>query len=336
MLLKRTKKLGAVYGRALSRDWRRSGALVLLAVSLAMPLSASAAPGDGAIVDAREALRKKDRKGLSVARAAAMASNHPLAQWADYFELSNRLPEAQQSELDAFYARWPATYVEDRLRNDWLLELGKRRDWANFAVEYPRFRMNDDREVRCYALLLDHQAGKDVKVIVVGRKARDQLKRFYGDRYVAVYEAGLPTLGSAQPVADKILELFEAGEIDVVSLVYSRFKSVVSQTPVIRQLIPAQVDEGAPKVDLKGAGYEYEPDEETILATLLPRNVTVQVLAAMLENQAGFFAAQMTAMDNATRNAGDMINSLNIIKNRTRQAQITKELIEIISGAEAL
>ena len=163
MLSNRTKKLGAVYGRALSRDWRRSGALALLAVSLAMPLSASAAPGDGAIVDAREALRKKDRKGLSVARAAAMASNHPLAQWADYFELSNRLPEAQQSELDAFYARWPATYVEDRLRNDWLLELGKRRDWANFAVEYPRFRMNDDREVRCYALLLDHQAGKDVK-----------------------------------------------------------------------------------------------------------------------------------------------------------------------------
>ena len=163
MLLNRTKKLGAVYGRAAARDWRRSGALALLALSLAMPLSASAAPGDGAIVDAREALRKKDRKGLSVARAAAMASNHPLAQWADYFELSNRLPEAQQSELDAFYARWPATYVEDRLRNDWLLELGKRRDWVNFAVEYPRFRMNDDREVRCYALLLDHQAGRDVK-----------------------------------------------------------------------------------------------------------------------------------------------------------------------------
>jgi F-type H+-transporting ATPase subunit gamma len=171
---------------------------------------------------------------------------------------------------------------------------------------------------------------------VVGRKARDQLKRFYGDRYVAVFEAGLPTLASAQPVADKILALFEAGEVDVVSLVYSRFRSVISQIPTIRQLIPAEVDPGAPKVDLKGAGYEYEPDEETILATLLPRNVTVQVLAAMLENQAGFFAAQMSAMDNATRNAGDMITSLNIIKNRTRQAQITKELIEIISGAEAI
>ena len=162
-MLIRDQEAKSVYGRASARDWKRTGALAVLAASLAMPLSASAAPGDGAIVEAREALRKKDRKGLAVARAAAMASGHPLAQWADYFELSNRLAEAQQPELDAFYARWGGTYVEDRLRNDWLLELGKRRDWANFAVEYPRFRMNDDREVRCYALLLDHQSGKDVK-----------------------------------------------------------------------------------------------------------------------------------------------------------------------------
>lgn len=153
----------AVYGRVLRAEGRRSVLLAVLASSLAMPLTASAAPGDGAIVEAREALRKKDRQGLKVARAAAMASGHPLAQWADYFDLTNRLGEAQQPELDAFYARWPGTYVEDRLRNDWLLELGKRRDWANFAVEYPRFRMNDDREVRCYALMLEHQAGKDVK-----------------------------------------------------------------------------------------------------------------------------------------------------------------------------
>ncbi|MFT3666809.1 transglycosylase SLT domain-containing protein [Piscinibacter sp.] len=139
------------------------GVLAVLVLAFTLPLSASAAPGDGAIVEAREALRKKDRQALVVARAAALAAGHPLAQWADYFELNNRLPEAQQAELDAFYARWPGSYVEDRLRNDWLLELGKRRDWANFAVEYPRFRMNDDREVRCYALLLDHQAGKDVK-----------------------------------------------------------------------------------------------------------------------------------------------------------------------------
>ena len=129
--------------------------------------------------------------------------------------------------------------------------------------------------------------------------------------------------------------MFEAGEVDVVSLAYSKFKSVVTQTPTFQQMIPAQVS-GSGGVDLQGASYEYEPDAEAILETLLPRNLNVQVLSAMLENQAGFFAAQMTAMDNATRAAGDMIAALNLLKNRTRQAQITKELIEIISGAEAL
>ena len=119
-------------------------------------------------------------------------------------------------------------------------------------------------------------------------------------------------------------------------MIYSQFKSVVIQTPTVRQLIPAQVESSAPTIDLKGASYEYEPDEGAILETLLPRNLTVQVMSAMLENQAGFYAAQMAAMDNATRNAGDMIAALNLLKNRTRQAQITKELIEIISGAEAL
>ena len=179
--------------------------------------------------------------------------------------------------------------------------------------------------------------GKTVKLLVVGKKARDQLRRLHGDRIVAFHEAGAkPTLEGAHPVADEILAIFEAGEVDVVTLFFSRFKSVVSQTPVGVQLIPAQVDAGAEKIDLKGAAYEYEPDEETILATLLPRNIVVQVLTAMLENQAGFFASQMTAMDNATRNAGDMIAGLTLIYNRTRQAQITKELIEIISGAEAL
>ena len=136
-------------------------------------------------------------------------------------------------------------------------------------------------------------------------------------------------------VSAAILDHFEGGETDIVTLFFSRFRSVVSQTPTAQQLIPAQVA-GAPAIDLKGASYEYEPDAETILATLLPRNITVQILAAMLENQAGFFAAQMAAMDNATRNAGDLIASLTLQKNRIRQAQITKELIEIISGAEAL
>ncbi|MDP3746389.1 MAG: F0F1 ATP synthase subunit gamma [Phenylobacterium sp.] len=178
--------------------------------------------------------------------------------------------------------------------------------------------------------------GKDVSILTVGKKARDLLRRQYGDRSVGAFEAGVPSLAVAQPVAEKITELFEAGEVDVVTLVFSQFKSVVTQTPTIRQLIPAQIGGDAPTVDLKGAAYEYEPDEGAILETLLPRNLTVQVMSAMLENQAGFYAAQMAAMDNATRNAGDMIAALNLLKNRTRQAQITKELIEIISGAEAL
>jgi F-type H+-transporting ATPase subunit gamma len=178
--------------------------------------------------------------------------------------------------------------------------------------------------------------GKQVSVLTIGRKARDQLRRQYGDRYVASVEAGAnPSLDLAQDVAARVLARFEAGEADVVTLFFSRYRSVVSQTPTARRLIPAQVD-GAGQVDLKGACYEYEPDEETILATLLPRNITVQIFAAMLENQAGFFASQMAAMDNATRNAGDVIARLTLQYSRARQAQITKEMIEIVSGAEAL
>ena len=178
--------------------------------------------------------------------------------------------------------------------------------------------------------------GKDVKIITLGKKARDQLKRLYGDRFVESFEVGAsPSLAVAEAVGQKVAAMFEAGEVDVVSLAYSKFKSVVTQTPTFQQMIPAQVS-GSGVVDLQGASYEYEPDAEAILETLLPRNLNVQVLSAMLENQAGFFAAQMTAMDNATRAAGDMIAALNLLKNRTRQAQITKELIEIISGAEAL
>jgi F-type H+-transporting ATPase subunit gamma len=178
--------------------------------------------------------------------------------------------------------------------------------------------------------------GKDVKIITLGKKARDQLKRLYGDRFVESFEVGAsPSLAVAEAVGQKVAAMFEAGEVDVVSLAYSKFKSVVIQTPTFQQMIPAEVS-GSGVVDLQGASYEYEPDAEDILETLLPRNLNVQVLSAMLENQAGFFAAQMTAMDNATRAAGDMIAALNLLKNRTRQAQITKELIEIISGAEAL
>jgi F-type H+-transporting ATPase subunit gamma len=178
-------------------------------------------------------------------------------------------------------------------------------------------------------------AGRQVSVMPVGRKARDQLRRLFGARFIETPEAGVPSLARAQEVSDIVRRRFEAGEFDVVTLFYNRFVSVVSQVPTRQQLIPAKV-EGAAPIDLKGAIYEYEPDEETILAALLPRYVTTQILSAMLENQAGFFAAQMAAMDNATRNAGEMIAALKLIMNRTRQAQITKELIEIISGAEAL
>jgi F-type H+-transporting ATPase subunit gamma len=179
-------------------------------------------------------------------------------------------------------------------------------------------------------------AGREVSVLTVGRKARDQLRRLYGDRFVANLEAGnSPSLERAREISALITQRFEAGQADVVTLYFSRFRSVVSQVATAQQLIPAQLS-GAATIDLKGAAYEYEPDEETILAELLPRNLTVQIFSAMLENQAGFFAAQMSAMDNATRNAGEMIAALTLKYSRARQAQITKELIEIISGAEAL
>jgi F-type H+-transporting ATPase subunit gamma len=179
--------------------------------------------------------------------------------------------------------------------------------------------------------------GKDVKLICIGKKARDQLRRLYGERMVEFVEAGAsPSLEVAQSISEKIQDLFETGQVDVATLFYSRFRSVVSQVPTGLQLIPAEVAAGDAAIDLRGAIYDYEPDEESILAVLLPRNITTQIFSAMLENQAGFYASQMTAMDNATRNAGDRINALSVLYNRTRQAQITKELIEIISGAEAL
>jgi len=178
--------------------------------------------------------------------------------------------------------------------------------------------------------------GKDVKIITIGRKGRDQLRRTYGNRFVQTYEIGIKAAGFAlvKPIAQQILDMFHAGEVDVVTLMYSRFKSVVTQIPTARQLIPATVETG--EADPKRAVYDYEPDESEILSALLPQNISVQILSALLENQAGFFAAQMAAMDNATRNAGDLIKALTIQMNRTRQAQITKELIEIISGAEAI
>jgi F-type H+-transporting ATPase subunit gamma len=181
--------------------------------------------------------------------------------------------------------------------------------------------------------------GKDVRIIAVGRKVRDGLTRQFGSRILRTFELSehkVIGMTTAEPIAALVAEEFEAGRADVVTLVYSRFQSVISQVPTPKQLIPAVVDQDAAPIDLNGAVYEYEPSEEEILETLLPRNVTTQILAALYENQASFFGAQMGAMDNATRNAGDLINALTLSYNRKRQAQITTELIEIIAGAEAL
>ena len=182
-------------------------------------------------------------------------------------------------------------------------------------------------------------AGKTVKILTVGKKGRDQLKRDYGGMFIGhldlsnvkgdYTEAGIG-------LGHEITTRFEAGEFDVATLVYSQFKNVITQVPVSQQLIPAKAPEDAETIDLNGAMYIYEPSQEEILETLLPRYINTQIISAMLESAAGEQAARMAAMDNATRNAGDMINDLSLQYNRARQAQITKELIEIISGAEAL
>ena len=180
--------------------------------------------------------------------------------------------------------------------------------------------------------------GKTVKILTVGKKGNDALKRIHGKYIVeAVDHRSVKAIAfaNAQAVANRILAMYDAGQFDVGTLFFSEFKSVISQKPTALQLIPAVVT-GAKPPDLGGAIYDAEPDEAEILADLLPRNIAVQVYRGLLENAASEQGARMSAMDNATRNAGDMINKLSIKYNRQRQAQITKELIEIISGAEAL
>jgi len=181
--------------------------------------------------------------------------------------------------------------------------------------------------------------GKEVKILCVGRKGRDQLRRLYSKYIIDTIElTGVKRIGfsNAQPIAERVLQMYEDGEFDVATIVYSKFKSVISQEPTAQRLIPAPVEEGTVLNAGGGAIYEYEPDEAEILVQLLPRNVAVQIFRAMLENAASEQGARMSAMDAATRNAGDVINRLTLQYNRSRQAMITKELIEIISGAEAL
>jgi len=179
--------------------------------------------------------------------------------------------------------------------------------------------------------------GKEVKILCVGRKGYDQLRRQYGKLILETIELrGVKQLGfeQADMVAKKIVTLFDEGGFDVCTLFFSRFKSVIAQIPTAQQIIPPMFE--VAKAAGPAAAYEYEPDEEEILAELLPRNLSVQVFRALLENAASEQGARMSAMDNATRNAGEMIRKQTLTYNRTRQAMITKELIEIISGAEAL
>lgn len=181
--------------------------------------------------------------------------------------------------------------------------------------------------------------GKQVKIITVGKKGRDVLKHAYADLFidhVDLSEAKDKYTPFAIGLGLDLTKRFEDGEFDIASLVFAEFKNVLTQTPVCKQLIPAEAPDNAEKIDLSGAIYAYEPSEPEILEALLPRYLNTQILSAMLENGAGEQAASMTAMDNATRNAGDLIDALSLKYNRARQAQITKELIEIISGAEAL
>ena len=198
------------------------------------------------------------------------------------------------------------------------------------------FNSNIGRLTRNIARRLEAE-GKVVKILPVGRKGRDYLKREMAHLLVGdINYVGRKSINfaDAQDVATRITEMLDAGEFDVCTVVYNRFQSVIAQIPTEMRLVPAPLPAGETTVG--GAMYEFEPDEETILAKLLPQNLAIQIYRALLENSAGFYGSQMTSMDNATRNAGDMIKRLTQNYNRARQANITRELIEIISGAEAL
>jgi F-type H+-transporting ATPase subunit gamma len=190
------------------------------------------------------------------------------------------------------------------------------------------------RLAREHAINLMNQ-GKEVKFFCVGRKGYDQLRRQFEKQIVEHVDLrGVRQLAfkNAEDIAKMVIARFDAGEYDVCTLFFSQFKSVIAQIPTAQQIIPLEVTEAAGN----GTSYEYEPEEDEILTRLLPRNIAVQIFRALLENNASFYGAQMTAMDNATRNAGEMIRKQTLVYNRTRQAMITKELIEIISGAEAV
>jgi F-type H+-transporting ATPase subunit gamma len=207
------------------------------------------------------------------------------------------------------------------------------------------FNSNISRETRHFIHKLKAE-NKNIKILCVGRKGRDQLKLEFGDEIVESYE-GIGKVGvqfpEAQGIAAKIIKMFEAGEFDICSVIYNKFISVISQEVTTTQIIPVKQSVKVISSDIKtplnansNASFEFEPTEDEILSDLLPSNLNVQIFSALLESSASEHGARMSAMDNATRNAGDMIDDLTMIFNRSRQAKITSELIEIISGAEAL
>ena len=205
------------------------------------------------------------------------------------------------------------------------------------------FNTNIVRKAREEIVALE-RAGKTVKLYLIGKKGYDQLNRLYSDnivKYISLKEERKLHAGIARGIGEDVTAMFDAGAFDVAKLIFANFKNVMEQTPVAQTIIPANASSEAADAevggpDLKGAIYTYEPDEAGILRVLLPRSINTQIFSALLENQAGEMGSKMAAMDNATRNAGDMIDKLTLTFNRTRQARITSELIEIISGAEAL
>ena len=198
------------------------------------------------------------------------------------------------------------------------------------------FNSNIIKKAKSYFAKLVEE-GKDLKIITVGSKGNDQLKRAYGDKIIAnisFKESKHANYFDAEKVGKMVIEKFEAEEFDVCTIFYNQFKNVITQIPQAQQIIPLNVENS--EEDKSEDSYEFEPDEDEILSNLLPKNISTQIFKAMLENSASEQGSRMSAMDNATRNAGEMVDKLTIEYNRSRQAAITKELIEIISGAESL
>jgi F-type H+-transporting ATPase subunit gamma len=246
--------------------------------------------------------------------------------------------------LNAMLAKLSANIIPSAASSPLLMGTGKSDTHLIIVATAERglagaFNTNIARAARDHMRKLQAE-GKTVKVLTVGRKGADQLRRDFGKQFVEHVDLrGVRQLGyvNALDIAQRIFKRFEQGEFDVATLFYSEFRNIITQKPVSQQLIPVKLPEVADEdAQAAKAIYEFEPEEEEILRELLPRNIATQIYRALLENNAGFYASQMTAMDNATRNAGDMINDLTLKYNRQRQANITKELIEIISGAEAV